>query len=251
MKLYEITQPNALSKEQIKWLTAMKITYTISPHGLIDVNGNVYITNKKLTSIPVQFGHVGGYFICGNNNLTSLQGAPQSVGGNFGCSNNKLTSLQGAPQSIGGNFGCDNNNLTSLQGAPQSVGGYFDCSYNNLTSLQHAPQSVGGGFFCYNNNLTSLQHAPQSVGGDFNCYNNNLTSLHDIHKQIKSIKGKFVYDNDKIKSHILGLLLIKDLKKIDGIKEVKDIINKHLVDKDIHLCQEDLIQAGFAEFARL
>ena len=208
MKLYEITQPNTLTKEQIQWLKAMKIKYTISPQGLIDVNGDVDITNKNLTSIPVQFGRVGGDFYCDNNNLTSLQHAPQSVSGGFYCSNNKLT------------------------------------------SLQYAPQSVGGDFYCHHNNLTSLQHAPQSVGGFF-CSYNNLTSLHDIHKQIKSIKGKFVCDDDKIKSHILGLLLIKDLKKIEGIKEVKDIINKHLVDKDIHLCQEDLIQAGFAEMARL
>jgi len=210
MKLYEITQPNTLTKEQINWLKAMKITYTISPHGLIDVNGNVDITSKNLTSIPVQFGHVSGYFYCYKNNLTSLQGAPQSVSGDFDCSHNNLTSLQGAPQSVGGNFGCDNNNLTSLQ------------------------------------------HAPQSVGGDFYCSNNNLTSLHDIHKQIKSIKGTLLCD-DKIKSHILGLLLIKNLKGIDGIKKVKNIINKHLFagDHDVHMCQEDLIQAGFAEMARL
>ena len=189
MKLYEITQPTTLTKDQINWLTAMKIKYTINPQGLIDVNGDVNISVKKLTSIPVQFGHVSGYFYC------------------------------------------DNNNLTSLQGAPQSVSGYFAC---------------------YGNKLTSLQHAPQSVGGNFNCDNNNLTSLHDIHKQIKYIKGKFVCDN-KIKSHILGLLLIKDLKELDGIKEVEDIINKHLFagDHDVHMCQEDLIQAGFPEMARL
>ena len=211
MKLYEITQPNTLTKEQIKWLKAMKIKYTINPQGLIDVNGDVDITSTYLTVIPVQFGHVGG------------------------------------------DVNCDNNKLTSLQGAPQSVSGYFSCYGNKLTSLQGATQSVAGDFFCSNNKLTSLQGAPQSVGGDFYCGNNKLTSLHDIHKQIKSIKGTFYCDDDKIKSHILGLLLIKDLKELDGIKEVENIINKHLVagDHDVHMCQEDLIQAGFPEMARL
>ena len=208
MKLNEITSPS-LTKDQLDWLKAMGITnYSVNANGLIDVNSDVDISFKKLTSIPVQFGHVSGFFYCNNNNLTSLQGAPQSVSGDFFCYRNNLTSLQGAPQIVSGDFSCSGNNLPSLQGAPQIV------------------------------------------SGDFFCSGNNLTSLHNIHKQIKSIKGSFICDN-KIKSHILGLLLIRDLKKLEGIREVEHIINKHLIDKDVHLCQEDLIEAGFAEMGKL
>jgi len=158
--------------------------YKINEDLSVDVNEDVNISEKKLKTIPIKFGKVGGNFDCRYNNLTSLQGAPESVGGNFYCYNNNLTSLQGAPESVGGNFDCYNNNLTSLQGAPESVGGYFGCSNNNLTSLQGAPESVGGNFACYNNNLTSLQGAPESVGRNFSCRYNNLTSLQGAPKEV-------------------------------------------------------------------
>ena len=172
MKLYEITQqPNqflTVPKEIKNWLDKMKVrNYSIQPNGVVDVNGDVDLYNKLLTSFPVQFG---------------------SVGGNFYCANNKLTSLAGAPS---------------------------------------------------------------SVGGDFYCSGNMLTSLHNIHKIIKSIGEEFLCDDHKIKSHILGLLLIKNLKQIYGIKDVENIINKYLPLGDIHACQEELIQAGFPECAKL
>ena len=39
--------------------------------GIVDVDGDVDIRNKKLKKIPVQFGVVTGNFYCGNDNLTS------------------------------------------------------------------------------------------------------------------------------------------------------------------------------------
>jgi hypothetical protein len=99
--------------------------YTKNSDGSYDIQGDVDISEMRLTKFPVKFGKVTGYFNCLFNNLTSLQEAPQSVGGDFNCSYNKLTSLQGAPQSVGGDFYCSHNNLTSLEGAPQSVGGDF------------------------------------------------------------------------------------------------------------------------------
>jgi hypothetical protein len=181
---------------------------------------------------------------------------PDHVTDHFSCANNKLTSLEGAPSSVGGTFFCANNKLTSLEGAPSSVGGNFNCYNNKLTSLEGAPSSVGGNFNCYNNKLTSLEGAPSSVGGNFNCYNNNLTSLHNIHKQIKHIKhiGRWVaFEDNPIKSHVLGLLLIDGLYGVilDN-REVSDIINKHLKgERDVFACQEELIEAGFEEFAQL
>jgi hypothetical protein len=122
--------------------------WSINPNtGLVDVNGNVSMSQMNLTKIPIKFGKVTGNFDCHDNELTSLVGAPQSVGDYFYCSSNKLTSLDGSPQSVGGNFYCSNNQLVNLLGAPQSVGGGFYCYYNQLTSLVGAPQSVGWCFF--------------------------------------------------------------------------------------------------------
>ena len=110
---------------------------------------------------------------------------------------------------------------------------------------------VNGDVNLYNKKLTSIPVQFGSVGEDFDCSYNNLTSFHNIHKIIKSIGEEFLCDDHKIKSHILGLLLIKNLKQIYGIKDVENIINKYLPLGDIHLCQEELIQAGFPEYAKL
>ena len=87
------------------------------------------------------------------------------------------------------------------------------------------------------------------------CFENKLTSLKDIHKHIKKIgRSAFFKDND-IQSHVLGLMLIKDLKKVQlDNKEVEAIINRHLAGGSMRSameCQAELIQAGFEEYAKL
>ena len=144
---------------------------------VIDYDGDVIFSKCKISSLPIYFNRVVGYFGCYNNELTSLEGAPREVGRDFICFSNKLTSLEGAPEKVGGNFDCSHNKLTSLEGAPERVGGDFNCAYNNLTSLEGAPREVGKDFSCGHNKLTSLEGAPREVGGFFSCVYNNLTSL--------------------------------------------------------------------------
>ena len=143
---------------------------------VIDYDGDV-ILKCKMSSLPIYFNRVGGYFGCFNDELTTLEGAPREVGGDFICFSNKLTSLEGAPEKVGGHFDCGHNKLTSLEGSPREVGGDFSCVYNNLTSLEGSPREVGGDFSCSSNKLTSLEGSPREVGRDFVCANNNLTSL--------------------------------------------------------------------------
>ena len=150
--------------------------YTIN-NGLVDVNGDVDLSSKNLTKLPIKFGVIIGYFSCDDNQLTSLEGAPQFVGSYFYCHNNKLTSLKGAPQEVSGDFYCHNNKLTTLEGAPQKVGNSFYCYNNKLTSLVGAPEKVGKLFNCGNNQLTSLDGAPKFIGNTFYCNDNKLTSL--------------------------------------------------------------------------
>ncbi len=148
--------------------------YTINSDGSIDVNGNVDLSMKYLTSLPLKFNRVTGNFKCiglyweSNAKLTTLEGSPRIVGGDFLCSQNQLTSLEGAPEEVGGNFQCIYNELTSLQGAPKKVGGDFYCEYNRLTSLEGAPDEVNF-FNCSNNQLKSLQGAPRKVNSHLQC----------------------------------------------------------------------------------
>jgi len=146
------------------------------------------------------------------------------------------------------------------QGKPIAQGkvlGDFSCSSTKISSLEGGPNWVGGDFDCWNTNITSLEQGPSYVGRVFDCRNTKITSLHNIHKEIKHI-GYALIMPDIVKSHVLGVMLIKELQKIEFYyknteqKQVENIINKHLAGyRDIHLAQEELIEAGLSEFAKL
>ena len=199
---------------------------------------------------------ISGNFICIDKQLTSLEGSPTEVDGDFFCGNNKLASLEHAPTSVGRDFFCESNQLVSLEGAPTSVGGNFFCGRNQLTSLAGAPTVVGRGFYCGSNQLVSLAGAPTVVGRGFYCYNNKLTSLEGIHKQIKKINGKFHATGMKLESHLLGLILIDGITRIEiDNKDIEEILNRHLHQPNKKLamltCQQELIDAGYEEAAQL
>ena len=87
--------------------------YTINDDGSIDVNGDVYLSFKDLTELPLTFNKVTGWFDCSYNNLTTLKGCPRWVGSSFICSYNNLTSLEFSPDYVGSNFWCQYNKLTN------------------------------------------------------------------------------------------------------------------------------------------
>jgi hypothetical protein len=141
----------------------------------IDVAGSVNLSYHGLSSIPVRFGYVSGFFDCTSNSLRTLVGCPKYVGNFFDCSYNELVSLKGCPKYVGGIFNCYNNYLTSLVYSPKEVLGSFNCSNNRMTSLEGCPKTIGDSFFCSRNRLTSLLHSPVSDGKMIISYDN--TSL--------------------------------------------------------------------------
>ena len=171
--------------------------YIISSDGLVEVVGDVDLSHRDLSKLPLKFGKIDGAFYCDRNKLTSLEGAPQTVTGSFICRTNMLTSLEGAPQTVTGSFICDFNRLISLKGAPESVGGNFYSDNNELITLEGAPKSVGGDFHCDRNKLTSLEGAPESVGGSFNCNYNQLTSLEGAPESVADV---FYCDRNQLTS---------------------------------------------------
>jgi hypothetical protein len=161
--------------------------YTINSDNSIDVDGDVDLWNKVLTSIPLNFNIVNGYFDCSDNHLTSLRGCPVRVGGWFSCSYNILTSLQYSPQYV------ENGN--------------FYCSYNKIESLQYCTELIRGGFYCTINKLTSLQYHP-TVYGEFYCYNNEINTFENFYY--------FKEDIDFWCNPIYGIyLLFNDMKLIE------------------------------------
>ena len=120
--------------------------YTINDDGTIDVNGNVDLSQMKLTELPLRFNKVTGNFNCFDNKLTTLKGCPRWVGGYFNCSRNELTSLEFSPDYVGGEFYCEDNQLTSLEFSPDYVGGDFYCTGNKLTN-NYCDTEIGGNFY--------------------------------------------------------------------------------------------------------
>jgi len=131
----------------------------------------------------------------------------------------------------------------------------FDCSNNKLNDMSGFPNIITGNFLCNNNNIKTFEGAPKYVGGRFDMSNNQITSLKNIHKHIKLIpEGNIILGGNPIESNILGLLLISGLHHIMGfdLSPAFNILRYHMaIERDVLACQEDLIAAGYKEFAKL
>lgn len=132
------------TKEDVKnWLDEHGVkSYRVNEDLSIDVIGNVNLSKKNFTNIPVKFNIVKGNFDCSHNMLTEILFAPVKVN-YFDCSQNKLVSLKGAPQYVEATFKCNNNKLLSLDHAPQTIELDFNCSYNPLIELGNLMTQVG------------------------------------------------------------------------------------------------------------
>jgi len=210
-----------------------------------------------------------------DNLLESLEGIPHSLHGININNNSGLESLKGMPKSIDGYLMASKCGLKTLKGGPQTVAGQFSVYGNMLTSLIGSPVSVGadysGDFDISGNPLTSLEGAPNEVHGSVYMTDTKLTSLHGIgQKFFKRVTGNFVLDPQEIRSHMLGLFLVKDLQGLRFNKST-NISTKadhgfHIIDtwlrhpqkggaesaKDLMIdCQHELIENGFDDLAQL
>lgn len=127
------------------WLNQMEINnFTINEDLTIDVDSDVYLYNKKLTNLPVQFRNINGLFTCANNKLQNLKGSPENVLGYFDCSNNNLSTLKNSPIKVHGDFIAGNNPLVNIEGISQYIDGNMileDTLLRNL-ALNFLPKYV-------------------------------------------------------------------------------------------------------------
>ncbi len=237
--------------------SAMYLDSLISLEGIAQVPGDVYISNcNNLKSTKGLPDSLKGTLYLRNNGLTSLEGCPKKVVGTVQVTDNKLTSLVGGPEEITLNYYCNNNLLATLEGAPKKLkNGDFNCHNNKLTSFEHAPIMIKGEFNGGYNSVTSLIGIPKEVIS-LRVDDNKITSLLGIHKMSK-------FENIKLSSNPiveggLGLLLVPGLLSIQAFDcgkftEAAKIISKYLSKgkSAILECQDELIEAGFEEFAKL
>jgi hypothetical protein len=215
--------------------------------------GDLFINGKRLGDTKYWMESL----TINDQKLTSLEGCPLGVNGDFACFGNKFTSLKGGPKIVDGIYLCYGGlnryeKLTSLEGCPEYVGKVFDCDDNHITSLKGAQVITRvHEFDCANNYITSLEFCPRIIGKTLSAKQNRIENLHDIHKHLQSCVQLVLTDNP-IKSHVLGLLKIEKLTSVElDNSKVEEIINKYLPLGDIFACQEELIEAGFEEYAKL
>lgn len=138
----------------------------------------------------------------------------------------------------------------------------FFIGNNGLKTLVGCPDRVENDFGCSWNDIKNFEGAPKFVGGDFSSRGNKqITSLHDFHKYVHEIHGMMTISFELIKDSILGLLLVKGLRRVVNVGkaggaryEVFDILNKHLPSKgkqSVFDCQEELMNEGYDEYAKL
>ena len=146
-------------------------------------------------------------------------------------------------------------NLSSIPIQFNEVHGCFLCTRNKLTSLRGCPKEVYGDFSANNNQLQNINFLPNYIGGYCGLeLNPLLTSFHNIHHYAKVIDDYIFFDKELVTSHMLGLLYIKhvDMTVNPDDPEYILIINKYLLreHRDVHACQEELLDAGFPQIAK-
>jgi hypothetical protein len=132
--------------EIIKLCKEYNITkYTINDDYSIDVDGNVDLSSRNLTKIPIKFNNVTGFFSCVDNQLVDLENSPRRVERNFMCQrqyNDSFISLKGAPEYVGFRFDFNNNeNLKDFTDFPTYVGATIDARSTGLYSFDCIPES--------------------------------------------------------------------------------------------------------------
>ena len=105
---------------------------------------------------------------------------------------------------------------------------------------------------------------PHTIEGYFNCSSNGILSMSGVDKIIKYIDGQFICgpipDRDTSvvltnTTHLLGVLLIKGVTRVridyEFPSRLDDILNKYVGTGDILSAQDELIDAGYIDQARL
>jgi hypothetical protein len=114
--------------------------------------------------------------------------------------------------------------------------------------------SINGSFYFQNDSsVLSFEGFPHIVRGHIICHTSRIRSMSGLYKVIKLIRGGIVCHKET--THILGLLTIPGLISLDVDSDNGDsinrIMNKYIGTGDILSAQDELIDAGFIDQARL
>jgi len=144
---------------------------------------------------------------------------------------------------------------------PVKIDGFFHCENNDIGSLEGGPQIVKDTYQVHDCGLSTLEGANiTSVGNYLDISANHFKDLKNIHKHVKEVDGTIfcTHNQEEIKGPVLGILLVKGLKKFEysdatGTPGWVEIINKYLPNKEgvaaLNKCSLELDKAGFETVA--
>lgn len=218
--------------------------------------------------------YVGGDFIVTDcPSLKSLKGMPKEIGGDCKFPARVIKSLTGLSQKIGGDLEISSPGFIADASGLGEVGGSLHLRVRGSNfKFSYLPRTINGDLTIETdiNGITSLEGFPEKVNGSITLDPSKLTTPGMYHKHIKSMNGVLElasllgdWDNATNKrpligKNVLSIPMIKGIKRVDiGNWEkldqfVTDLLNKCIVgDIDIHDVQEQLIDAGYGQLARL
>lgn len=205
---------------------------------------SINVKGKRL--LPVQFKLAINFEIDRDIKLDSLVGCPYTVLQDFVLQNVTLTSLEGMPKFVGGNIRMrlNGSTLQNFEHFPEHASGVSIISVHNRSKILSikgiASDITDFQIGCEYSNLKEIvQELPE------------LVSLWLIDPQMDEKPGFLqVFKMKKLKGVAFGN---DDDNKNDPLSQTTEIIVKHLKspDRDMLDCQEELIQAGLKEYAKL
>lgn len=125
-----------------------------------------------------------------------------------------------------------------------------------IKSIEGIPELINTDLDLSGNRIHDLHNLPKVIKGQLDLSYNELESLHGISK-VKEMDGELHVVGNNIRSHILGVVMIKGCTGVTGFinKKVREIISKYLPNTRgndaVMECQNELIDAGFEEYAQL
>lgn len=155
--------------------------------------------------------------------------------------------------------------IEKFNSSPNIKPTYLDISSSMLKKVPLQVRDMPEVYFvAYENYFKTFENFPKIANG-YDLSDNKFTSLHDIHKSIHEVTSDIDINfiGCPLKSHVLGLLKIKGLHKValaklgrrTKLSQVENIINRYLPNNRgndaIVDCQNELIDAGFEEYAQL
>jgi hypothetical protein len=156
---------------------------------------------------------------------------------------------------LGGDLSFDNQDFSTIPIPLGSIKGDLNASIPTIQSFKNFPHEVGGHFFAYDTQISQLKGLSVSVGGSVEMtMNEYLKDYTGIYRHIHKMNGTFLFDIEHVKRGGLGVMLINGVKEIkSGDPDVDKIFNKYLKGGkgDVFDVQEELIDAGFAKYARV